>query len=154
MSEDTPFVAQKVIVKVGPDKEIDIELPRLTLKKIMLVTGAVEKLVKTAQEKSPQLFELFSKTGETDKNQLTMEVVKLIPALLPVIMEEVTEVIAIYIGKDKDWVQDNLDVEDLVAIGTPFFQNILQQGNHLLGPLANLFPKNEAEKASTEPSQT
>ena len=148
--EETPFITQRTIVKVGPNKELEVELPRLTLKKIMLVTGAVEKLVNVAKEKSPQLFELFS---ESDRSNLGIEVMKLVPSLLPVLLNEVTEVLALYTGKEKSWVEDNCDMEDLMAIATPFFQDILAQSRHLIGPLASLFPKNAVE-ISPPPSQT
>jgi septum formation topological specificity factor MinE len=121
----------------------EIELPRLTLGKIIAVTKAVETLMSSAKEKSPQLFELFTKNKENDNMQVGVELVKLLPSILPTILEEITEVIAIYINKDKEWVKNTMDVEDLVAIATPFFENILSQGSHIVGPLSNLFPKQE-----------
>lgn len=130
----------KQYVKIGGSEEA-IELPRLTLKKILALTGAVDTLVKVAKEKSPELFELFTKNDKNDNMSLGMELVKLAPSLLPVLLQEITNVIAIYIGQPKEWVEDNMDMEDLVAVATPFFVSISKQANHVLGPLSNLFPK-------------
>lgn len=139
--EDKPFVKEKQIIMIGEEKNIPVELPRLTLKKIMAVTDGVDKLVNAAREKSPQVFELFNRNGNSTDISLGMELVKLLPSILPVLMNEITNVLATYLNKDKEWVEDNMDMEDLVAVATPFFGNILRQGTHLTGALSNLFPK-------------
>lgn len=140
-------------VEVGPkDNRVKVVLPRMTLKKIMAVTHAVDKLVKSAQEKSPQFFELFS--GRTDTTGIGLEIVKLLPTMLPPILDEVIEVIAIYINKDKEWVSDNMDVEDLVAVATPFFGAIMAQATHVVNPLSNMFQKQETSQPSSQNSST
>jgi len=137
-TQDKPFVKEKQTVKIGENKDIELELPRLTLSKIMAVTSGIDKLVSTAREKSPQVFELFS--GKDEGVNLGLELVKMLPSILPVIMNEMTSVIGAYLGKDKQWIEDNMDMEDLVAVATPFFASILQQGNHLTNALGQMFP--------------
>lgn len=149
-----PFQEQKDVIMIGPNKDIEVPLPRLTLKKIMAVTGAVDKLIKSAKDKSPQLFDLFTKNSDTSNLSVGVELVKLVPSLLPVIMEEMVDVIAIYLGKPKEWVEDNMDMEDLVATAQPFFVSIMKQANHVLGPLSKLFPKAEVLPEQSQTSST
>jgi hypothetical protein len=144
--EDKPFVKEKQFVMIGENKDLEVILPRLTLKKIMAVTDGVDKLVNAAKEKSPQVFELFNKN---DGNiSIGIEVVKLLPAILPILMTEITNVLAAYLDKEPAWVQENMDMEDLVAVATPFFANILKQGNHLTGALGQMFPKSADQQTS------
>lgn len=142
------FQETKNSVMIGENKDVEILLPRLTLKKILALTEAVDTLVKAAKEKSPQLFEIFTKNQNNDNLSVGVELVKLAPSILPVLLGEISQVLAIYINRDKEWVEDNLDLEDLVAIATPFFGHISKQASHILGPLSNLFPKQQQEETS------
>lgn len=145
--EEKAFIKERQTVMVGDEKNIEVALPRLSLKKIMAVTDAVDKLVQSAKEKSPQLFEVFG--ANKDELNLGMEVVKILPNILPVLMEEITKVLAIYLDKDQEWIKDNFDMEDLVAVATPFFENILNQGSHVTKAFQQMFPaKSENESGN------
>jgi hypothetical protein len=148
MSEE--FQDKKKTITLGNDEKTVITLPRLSLKKILALTKAVDTLVRVAKEKSPELFTLLSQTNRDDNLTLGVELVKLAPTLLPVLMDEVSQVIGIYIDKDKEWVEDNMDLEDLVAVATPFFGLIFSQASHVMAPLANLMPKAEEKPDQQE----
>jgi len=152
MSEDKPFQSDRQVVMVGEKKDIEVVIPRLTLKKIMAVTGSVDRLVKSAKEKSPELFDLFTKDGVENKN-LAVELVKLTPTILPIILQDVIDILSIYLDKPKEFIED-MDVADLVAVATPFFVDISKQGNHLLGPLGSLFQKSATSQPQSENSST
>lgn len=132
---DKPFTEPGVVTL--KNKEV-IQLPRLTLGKIMHVTDSVNKLVDTAKEKTPQVFDILSgKMGEDVGGQL----LQVLPTLLPYLLNNLVEVISKYLDKEEDWVKDNMDMEDLVAVATPFFADILVQGKHLFGPLTDALQK-------------
>ena len=143
MSE--PFKdAQKVKLKNGEE----VELPRLTLGKIMAVAKSAHKLVVAAKEHAPQIFELMN--GNTTENA-SAQLVQALPTVFPLVLGQVIDVMSDYLGKDKDWILETMDMEDLVNVATPFFENILSQGNHLLGPLNQAMEK--ATKTSKKSSE-
>ena len=126
---DKPFQEPVEITLVNGEKVV---LPRLTIGKIMDVTDAMNELMDSAKEKTPQIFDLF--TGKENDN-IGMRLVQTLPTLLPVLLVQVVNLLSKYLGKDVKYVKENMDMEDMVNILTPFFGGILAQGNHLLGPL-------------------
>jgi hypothetical protein len=147
--EDKVFIKETQIVRISNGQH-EIVLPRMTLKKIMAVTDGMDKLVQSAKEKSPQVFEIFNKTD--DNLSLGLEIVKVLPSILPLLMSEIINILSVYLEKDKDWIENNFDMEDLVAVATPFFEDILKQGSHLTDALTRMFPKKEDDKIT--PSNT
>jgi len=137
---DKPFVKPEEITLNNGEKVV---LPRMTLGKILAVTDGVAKLVETAKDKAPELFSVITSSAQSDEDAVNIgaSIVKTLPSLLPIIMHELTSVLAAYLDKDQKWILDNMDMEDLVAVSTPFFGSILKQGNHLLGPLNQMLGK-------------
>lgn len=136
--------APKVKLKNGEE----VVLPRLTIGKIMGVAKSVQSLVKAAKEEAPEIFELIS--GKSPENAAA-HLVQSLPTLFPLLLDQIVDVLAAYLNKDREWINDNMDMEDLVNIATPFFENILKQGNYLLGPLSGVMQKTveQSKKNST-----
>lgn len=135
VSVDKPF-QEPVVVKIQNGEEIT--LPRLTIGKIMAVTDAMSVLIDSAKEKSPEIFNIIG--GKSGEN-VGVKLVETLPALFPLLLEQIVNVLSKYLGKDAEWIKDNMDMEDLVAVATPFFGGILKQGNHLLGPINEALAK-------------
>ncbi len=119
------FVNKKHSIVLPSGEELTV--PRLTIGRILTVTNNIAELVKAAKEEIPELLDLES----TVKNpaEIGTRILQAIPAMLPKVSQHIVSIVACYIDKDEDWVKDNLDLEDLTAIATPFFENILHQGN-------------------------
>lgn len=133
--EDKPFKGPVEIELKNGEKVI---LPRLTLGKIVAVTDSMNTLISIAQEKTPQLFDVISgKSGDNAGSQI----IQMLPTILPYLISELIIVISAYLGKEEDWVKDNMDMEDLVAVATPFFGDILVQGKHLIAPVTEALKK-------------
>lgn len=124
MSEDKPF--QPELVKVILTSGEVVELPRLTIGKILAVTDAMSTLITTAKDKSPEVFKMFS--GEGGEN-FGVKLVETLPQLFPVVLDQVVNVLSIYLGREAKWIKETMDMEDLVAIATPFFADISKQGD-------------------------
>jgi hypothetical protein len=133
---DKPF--QKELVKVTLTNGETVDLPRLTVGKIMVVTDAMSTLITSAKEKSPEIFEIISgKAGDNIGAQL----VQTLPQLLPLLLEQIVNVLSLYLVRDAEWIKETMDMEDLVAVATPFFADILKQGNKVMGPLNEALKK-------------
>jgi len=143
MSEDKPF--QNELVKVMLSNGEEVTLPRLTIGKILAVTDAMSTLISTAKEKSPEVFEMLSgKGGDNIGGQL----VQTLPQLLPVLINQVVNVLGIYLGKDTAEIKENWDMGDVVAVATPFFADITAQGSKVLGPLNEALSKAKVNPVS------
>jgi len=120
-------IPEKIKLSTGEE----VELPKLSLKKIKQVTGAVAKLMQALKEQDPTLFD----GAELDKNpeNMGLKILSAIPSILPTVVDETIQVAAVYLGKDQDWIEDNLDLEDLGKVIIPFFVHTLKQGNNLYG---------------------
>lgn len=151
--EDKPFTpAEKIKLSNGDE----ITLPRMTLGKILATTDSMGKLIEAIKKKAPDLFDLFSGTNNQDNEQLGMHVIKALPVVIPLVADEVVTVLASYLNKDKQWILDQMDVEDLVAVATPFFASTTQQTNHLLKALNQAFGvlnQGQNPEISTKPSE-
>lgn len=119
------FVNKKHTIVLPSGEELTV--PRLTIGRILTVTNNIAELVKAAKEEIPELLDLDS----TVKNpaEIGTRILQAIPAMLPKVSQHIVSIVACYIDKEEGWVKDNLDLEDLTAIATPFFENILHQGN-------------------------
>jgi len=155
MSEDKPF---QNAVKIQLINGEEVVLPRLTIGKIMEVTDSMNVLMESAKEKAPQVFDMF--TGKDSEN-VGVKLVQVLPSLLPILMTQIVDLLSKYLGKDTQYIKDNMDMEDLVKILTPFFGDILKQGNHLLGPLSqalqnlnNPSPQPLANSLTSSPATT
>jgi len=143
MSEDKPF--QNELVKVMLSNGEEVTLPRLTIGKILAVTDAMSVLISSAKEKSPEIFEMLGgKGGENAGGQL----LQTLPQLLPVLGNQVVNVLSIYLGKPAQEIKDNWDMGDVVAVATPFFADITAQGNKVLGPLNEAMSKAKVNPVS------
>lgn len=125
-----------------------VVLPRMTIGKILSVTNAISILVKAVKKEYPDFFK------NEDYGTIAMQFIKCLPEMFPVIGEQVVGVIATYLGKDNAWVNDVMDMEDLVAVATPFLQTIMAQGNHLLGAINQSLGKSPSPDQNTETSTT
>jgi len=143
MSEDKPF--QNELVKVMLSNGEEVTLPRLPIGKILAVTDAMSTLISTAKEKSPEIFEMLSgKGGDNIGGQL----VQTLPQLLPLLINQVVNVLGIYLGKDTAEIKENWDMGDVVAVATPFFADITAQGSKVLGPLNEALSKAKVNPVS------
>lgn len=142
------FDNNKVIKLVNGE---EVTLPRLTIGKIMVVTDAVSTLINAAREKVPNIAGLIGADAPEGSGVLLAQA---LPAVIPVLMNEIVNVLAKYLGKDHDWIKDQLDMEDLVNISTPFFADIFKQGNHVAGALAKVFPAKTISEPQSQNSQT
>ncbi len=114
-------------VKIQLSNGEDLDLPRLTLGKLNAVAGSIAQLVKAIKNENPDLlnFEDF----EANPTGIGSKIIQAVPALLPTVSGEIVTLVAIYLGKEKEWVEDTMDLEDLSKVVLPFFTNILKQGN-------------------------
>lgn len=119
------FINKKHTIKLPNGEEL--EVPRLTIGRILTVTNHIAELVKAAKEEVPGLLDLDAATK--DPTEIGTRILQAIPAILPKVSEHIVSIVSVYINKDEDWVKDTLDLEDLAAIASPFFENILHQGN-------------------------
>jgi len=143
MSEDKPF--QNELVKVMLSNGEEVTLPRLTIGKILAVTDAMSVLISSAKEKFSEIFEMLSgKGGDNIGGQL----VQTLPQLLPVLINQVVNVLGIYLGKDTAEIKENWDMGDVVAVATPFFADITKQGSKVLGPLNEALSKAKVNPVS------
>lgn len=115
----------------------NITLPRLTLRKTMHATKAVADLLLAVKEKLPADVDIVNllRNSATDANasvNFGSEVLKLIPHMLPQVIDQAAEVVAVYLDISKDEVLDKFDLNDIVKVLIPFFTNILSQGNTAL----------------------
>jgi len=143
MGEDKPF--QNELVKVMLSNGEEVTLPRLTIGKILAVTDAMSVLISSAKDKSPEIFEMLSgKGGDNIGGQL----VQTLPQLLPLLINQVVNVLGIYLGKDTQEIKENWDMGDVVAVATPFFADITKQGSKVLGPLNEALSKAKVNPVS------
>lgn len=114
-------------VKIQLSNGEDLELPRLTLGKLNAVAGSIAALVKAIKAENPDLlnFDDF----ETNPTGTGSKILQAVPALLPTVSSQVISLVAIYLGKEEEWVTETMDLEDLSKVVLPFFMNILKQGN-------------------------
>lgn len=141
--EKKAFTDPEEITLVNGEKVV---LPRLTIGKILALTEGMDELISTAKQKAPGIFELFNGGAENNPAEL----VQALPQLIPLLLSQIVKVLSTYLGKDKKWVEENMDLEDLVAVATPFFGSTIKQANHILGPLNNLFKKANANPSTPQ----
>ena len=128
----------------------EVVLPRLTLGKINAVAGSIAQFIKAVREHDPNL---TLDWDEMEKNPtgVVVKLLKILPAVLPVLSKEIIIIIAAYLNKKTEWVEDNMDLEDLAKVATPFLVNIFQQGSLLFEGVKNL--ANQGEKPNETPKQ-
>lgn len=147
---DEVFVEQGIVVKLKNGE--NVVLPKLTIGKIMMITDSMNELIKEAGMQAPELIKIFTEDSEA----AGINLVKSLPTLLPVLLGQVVKVLSKYLGIEEEFIKDNMDLEDLVNVTTPFLANILAQGNHLVGPLnqamAKLKPTPTGKSPSAKPS--
>lgn len=146
MSE--PFVSTAEVTLKNGDK---VKLPPLTLLKILAVTKGIARLVEAAKTQFPELATLFDQ--KSTPGQIGLVVVQKLPTLVPQVLEELVEVLSTYLDMPKDDILKKFEIEDLVAVSTPFFASILKAGNITLDTFNSAF-KSEAQSSSEEKSQT
>ncbi len=133
----------------------EVTLPRMTIGKILSVTHALSELARVAKEKHPEL--LDTTDWEKDPGSVGTKILKALPEILPTVADQVVGILASYLGKPDDWIKDNMDLEDLSKVATPFFEAFMVQGNHLLGGFNSLTapkPSDKPKLTSSEPSQS
>ena len=149
MSEEA-FQNSPRTVKLSTGEEIP--LPRLTLGKILAVTKSMQNLISAVKDKSPEIMNLFG--GEAPENAGAI-LMGALPSLVGPLLEEIVIVLSDYLGKPSDWIKENMDMEDLVAVATPFFGDIFKQGNVAMVALGKAFPtKTQTPEISTDQSQS
>lgn len=121
-----------------------IKIPRLTIGKILSISSAISKLAKAAKEEAPELFS--AKEWAENPEAFGPKLVGALPILFPVLSEQIVDVVASYIGREPDWVKENIDLEDLGEIATPLFASLLSQGNLLMGKINQAFEEKAAQK--------
>jgi len=87
---------------------------------------------------------LSGKGGDNIGGQL----VQTLPQLLPLLINQVVNVLGIYLGKDTAEIKENWDMGDVVAVATPFFADITAQGSKVLGPLNEAMSKAKVNPVS------
>lgn len=141
-------------IKIELTNGSQIELPRMTLGKILAVTNAIAALVKAAKKEFPELFEETSATAEP--TQFGLKLLRSLPEIFPILSEQIVKVVAVYINQDEAWVRENLDMEDIANIAPPFLASIMKQGNHLYGVINQALgtKKVETDTQSIKPVET
>jgi hypothetical protein len=142
----------KELVKVELSTGETIELPRMTLGKILVVTNAITKLVAAAKQHFPEVF--TENTLDRNPAQFGLTIIKSLPEMFPILSEEILTVVGSYLGKDVPWLKENLDLEDISKIAPPFFQAIMAQANHIMGVVNHLpgFSKETSQLSKPEPT--
>lgn len=123
-----------------------IEVPRLTIGRILAVTNHIAELVKAAKQEVPELLDM--EAAGKDPSIFGARILQAIPEILPKVSDHIVSIVASYINKEEDWVRENLDLEDVAAIATPFFANILHQGNHILGVVNKAMSQDPSDKSA------
>ncbi len=128
----------------------DIVLPRLTIGKVLAVSKSLATLVKKIKTESPDL--MSAESYDPEKGTASAQVLAALPAMLPVVLEEVVDLVANYLGKDVSEVQE-LEVEDIIAIATPFFASILASGNKAMDAFNKAVPSISSSRDVLSPSE-
>lgn len=116
-----------------------VKLPPLTLRKVLTLTQSVAKLVTKCKESLPE--GVFNGEGSV----VAFEVAKVLPTIVPAVIEELSEVLAKYLDITKDQILDSYTPEDLVAVATPFFVRITKSANVIIEKFNGMFPTAKVE---------
>jgi len=146
------FVNKKHIIVLPNGEELNI--PRLTIGRILTVTNHISELVKAVKEEVPNLFDFDEKAAESGQIEIGTRILQAIPAILPNVSEHIVSVVACYIDKEEQWVKDTLDLEDLIAIATPFFENILHQGSQVMAQINKKISREGPTVSTTSPENS
>ncbi len=141
---------KKIILSCGEE----ITLPRMTIGKILHVTHALSELAKVTKKEFPDL--LTGVEMDKDPGVAGTKILKALPEILPVVADQVVDLIASYLGKETAWVKDNMDLEDLSKVAFPFFEAFMAQSNHLVGAfnkIAKQEPLDKPSSSSNKPLQ-
>ena len=134
--KDVAFNKEKyIIISTGEQ----LELPRLTIGKILSISAGIATLAKSAKKEAPELFS----NKDTESEGFGFQLIQAFPVLLPVLSGEIIALLSTYLKKEPEWVKDNLNLEDLAMIATPLFANLLSQGNNLVQAINDTFKKND-----------
>lgn len=137
--KDVAFNREKyIIISTGEQ----LELPRLTIGKILSLSAGIAALAKSAKKEAPELFS----NKDTASESFGFQLIQAFPVLLPVLSGEIIALLSTYLKKEPEWVKDNLNLEDLAMITTPLFANLLSQGNNLVQAINDTFKKNDQSK--------
>ncbi len=136
---------KKILLNGGEE----IELPRLTLGKINAVAGSIAVFIKAVREYDPNL-SFDWQDIEKNPSAMVVKLLTIIPAVLPVFSKEIIAIIAAYLNREKSWVEDNMDLEDLAQVVTPFLTSIFKQGNALFAVIGSLMKSKPETEEKTE----
>ena len=137
--KDVAFNREKYII-ISTGKQL--ELPRLTIGKILSISAGIAALAKSAKREAPELFN----NKDPESEGFGFQLVQSLPVLLPVLSEEIITLLSTYLKKEPEWIKDELNLEDLAMIITPLFANLLSQGNNLVKAINDTFKKNDQNK--------
>ena len=136
--KDVAFNREKyIIISTGEQ----LELPRLTIGKILSLSAGIAALAKSAKKEAPELF--AAKDVNSDSEGFGFQLIQAMPILLPVLSGEILNLLSVYLKKDKQWIEDKMDLEDLAKVATPLFANLLSQGNNLVKAINEAFKQKE-----------
>ncbi len=139
--KDVAFNREKyVIISTGEQ----LELPRLTIGKILSISAGIAALAKSAKKEAPELF--AAKDVNSDSEGFGFQLIQAMPLLLPVLSGEILNLLSVYLKKEKQWIEDNMDLEDLAKVSTPLFANLLSQGNNLVKAVNQAFKQKEQKE--------
>jgi hypothetical protein len=102
------------------------------------ISKSLSKLIDAVTEKAPEgTFSAFTNSvnknnDEKNNADIGMNIIKLLPQMFPIVLDEVIELMAKYLDEPREWVEE-LPTEDLAKIFAPFLKNILVNMNQLLG---------------------
>ncbi len=139
--KDVAFNREKYInISTGEQ----LELPRLTIGRILSISAGIAALAKSAKKEAPELFS--DKAVNPESESFGFQLVQSLPVLLPVLSGEIINLLSTYLKKEPEWIKENLNLEDLAMIVTPLFANLLSQGNSLVKAINDTFKKNDQNK--------
>ena len=136
MAEETAKAFKAVLATVDLTDGERLELPRLTLRRILLVTDTLAKMIEKLQAEHPEVMTVLLTPEGSVNLRFGSFIVANLHKILPTVMHEVYDFIVVYTGKDRAWVDEHVDLDDTVAILTPFFTTISTQLSGLINRYA------------------
>lgn len=129
----TAYISYLEIVTLSDGTEI--ELPRLTNGRMAHISKSLSHLIDVVIEKAPEgtfngWFGGQQKDGAASSD-LGMQIVKLLPQMFPIVLDEIISLMALYLDEPREWIEE-LSPEDLTKIFSPFLKSVLVNMNQLL----------------------
>jgi len=99
-------------------------------KEFKLSNGETIELPKLSWKKEIKIYKIIGNVTKklnvtTEAEIKPMDMLKLVSEMLVELPEPLTEICTILTGKSKEWIEDNLKLEDVTALVFPFFNRFI-----------------------------